>query len=140
LLHERAGSRSRSFSASTVRGILHDAGIDPAPRHSGPTWRQFLTAQAHDILAIDLVHVDTALLKRIYALILIEDGSRRVHLLGTSASPDGAWTAQAARNMLMDLGERAHGFKFMIRDRGGQFTGAFDAVLGGLTSEYRVAA
>ncbi len=116
------------ISASTVWGILHDAGIDPAPRRSGPTWRQFLKNQAHGILAIDFVHVDTVLLKRIYALILIEHGSRRVHLLGTSANPDGAWTTQAARNMLMDLAERANSLTFMIRDRGGQFTDAFDAV------------
>ncbi len=110
-------------------GILHDAGIDPAPRRSGPSWRQFLTAQAHGILAVDFVHVDTVLLKRIYALILIEHGSRRVHLLGVTANPDGAWTTQAARNLLMELGERANAFKFMIRDRGGQFTDAFDSVL-----------
>ena len=64
-------------SASTVWGILHDAGIDPAPRRSGPPWRQFLTVQAHGILAIDFVHVDTVMLKRIYALILIEHGTRR---------------------------------------------------------------
>jgi transposase InsO family protein len=60
---------------------------------------------------------------------LIEHGTRRVHLLGVSANPDGAWTTQAARNLLMDLGERANRYKFMIRDRGGQFTGDFDAVL-----------
>ena len=84
------------ISASTVCGILHDAGIDPAPRRSGPTWRQFLTAQARGILAIDFVHVDTVMLKRIYALVLIEHGSRRVHLFGISANPDGAWTTEAA--------------------------------------------
>jgi hypothetical protein len=75
------------------------------------------------------VHVDTVLLKRIYALIVIEHGSRRVHLVGISANPDGAWTTQAARNMLMGLGERVSSFAFMIRDWGGQFTDAFDAVL-----------
>ena len=116
------------IAASTVWGILHDAGIDSAPRRSGPSRRQFLTVQSRGILAVDFVHVDTVLLKRIYALILIEHGSRRVHLLGISANPDGAWTTQAARNLLMDLGERVHSFKFMIRDRGGQFTDAFDAV------------
>jgi putative transposase len=78
------------IAVSTMWGILHDAGIDPAPRRCGPTWRQFLTTQAHGILAVDFVHVDTVLLKRIYALILIEHGSRRVHLLGVSANPDGA--------------------------------------------------
>jgi transposase InsO family protein len=85
--------------------------------------------QAHGILALDFVHVDTVLLKRVYALILIGHGTRRVHLLGVSANPDGAWTTQAARNLLMDLGERASRYKFVIRDRGGQFTSGFDAVL-----------
>src|ERR1017187_2820592 len=92
------------IAASTVWQILHDAGIDPAPRRSGPTWKQFLTAQARGILAVDFVHVDTVLLRRIYALIIIERGTRRVHLAGITANPDGAWTAQAARNFLMDLG------------------------------------
>ena len=71
----------------------------------------------HQIAAVDFVHVDTVLLKRIYALILIEHGSRRFHLLGIGANPDGAWTAQAARNLLLDLGNLVHSFKFMIRDR-----------------------
>ena len=94
------------IAASTVWQILHDAGIDPAPRRSGPTWKPFLTAQAHGILAADFVHVDTVLLRRIYALIVIEHGTRRVHLAGITANPDGAWTTQAARNFLMDLGAR----------------------------------
>ena len=72
--------------------------------------------------------MDTVLLRRIYALIVIEHGTRRVHLAGITANPDGAWTAQAARNLLMDPGQRAAPVKFLIRDRGGQFTGAFDAV------------
>ena len=99
-------------AASTVWQILHDAGIDPAPRRTGPTWKQFLTAQARGILAVDLVHVDTVLLRRIYALVVIEHGTRRVHLAGITANPDGAWTAQAARNFLMDLGPRASSVSF----------------------------
>jgi len=95
------------IAASTVWQILHDAGIDPAPRRSGPTWRQFLTAQARGILAVDFVHVDTVLLRRLYALIVIEHSTRRVHLAGVTANPDGAWTTQAARNFLIDLGQRA---------------------------------
>ena len=95
---------------------------------SGPTWKQFLTAQARGILAADFVHVDTVLLRRIYALIVIEHGTRRVHLVGITTNPDGAWTAQAARNFLMDLGQRATSIKFLIRDRAGEFTGSFDAV------------
>jgi putative transposase len=117
------------IAASTVWQILHAAGIDPASRRAGPTWKQFLTAQARGILAVDFVHVDTVLLRRIYALIVIEHGTRRAHLAGITANPDGAWTAQAARNVLMDLNQRATSIKFLIRDRAGQFTGSFDAVL-----------
>ena len=116
------------IAAPTVWQILHDAGIDPAPRRSGPTWKQFLTAQARGILAADFVHVDTVLLHRLYALIVIEHGTRRVHLAGLTANPDGAWTTQAARNVLMDLGQCATTVKFLIRDRAGQFTSSFDAV------------
>ncbi len=108
------------IAASTVWQILHDAGIDPALRRSGPTWKQFLTAQACGILAADFVHVGTVLLRRLYALIVIEHGTRRVHLAGITANPDGAWTAQAARNFLMDLVERGTSVKFLIRDRGGR--------------------
>ncbi|MGH3255441.1 MAG: integrase core domain-containing protein, partial [Streptosporangiaceae bacterium] len=116
------------IAASTVWQILHGAGIDPAPRRTGPTWKQFLTAQARGILAADFVHVDTVCLRRIYALIIIEHGTRRAHLAGIIGRPDGAWTAQAARNFLMDLGQRAAYVKFLIRDRAGQFTESFDAV------------
>ena len=116
------------IAASTVWQILHDAGIGPAPRRTGPTWKQFLTAQARGVLAVDFVHVDTVLLRRIYALIVIEHGTRRVHLAGITANPDGSWTTQAARNVLMGLGQRATSVKFLIRDRAGQFTSSFDAV------------
>jgi transposase InsO family protein len=117
-----------TIAASTVWQILHDAGIDPAPRRAGPTWKQFLTAQAHGIIAADFIHVDTVLLRRLYALVVIEHRTRRAHLAGVTANPDGAWTTQAARNLLMDLGRRTASVKFLIRDRAGQFTGSFDAV------------
>jgi putative transposase len=116
------------IASSTVWEILHAAGIDPAPRRSGPTWKQFLTAQAHGILAIDFVHIDTIGLKRLYALILIEHGNRRAHLAGVTANPTGEWTTQAARNVLMDLAERGREFTFLIRDRDAKFTAGFDAV------------
>ena len=102
-------------------------GSIPCPA-AGPTWRQFLTAQARGILAVDFVHVDTVLLRRIYALIVIEHGTRRVHLAGITANPDGSWTTQTARNFRMDLGHRVASVKFVIRDRAGQSTGSFDAV------------
>src|ERR671917_1368911 len=116
------------IAASTVWQILHDAGIDPAPRRSGSTWRQFLITQAKAVLAVDFVHVDTVVLRRIYALIAVEHGSRRTHLLGVSAHPTGAWTTQAARNLLMDLADRVTTIAFLLRDRDSRFTTAFDAV------------
>ena len=84
--------------------------------------------QARGILAADFVHIDTVLLHRIYALIVIDHGTRRVHLAGITANPDGAWTTQAARNLLTDFGTRTTSIKFLIRDGAGQFTGSFDAV------------
>ena len=76
-------------AASTVWTVLKNVGLDPAPRRSGPTWRQFLSAQAHAILAIDFVHVDTVFLRRLYVLVVIEHGRRHVHLAGITAHPTG---------------------------------------------------
>jgi transposase InsO family protein len=117
-----------TVAPSTVWQILHAAGIDPAPRRTGPTWRQFLHAQAAGILAVDFLHVDTVLLKRIYVLVFIEHGTRRMHLGGVTASPTGEWTVQQARNLALSLGDRLEGIKFLIRDRGANFTASFDAV------------
>ena len=117
-----------SVAPSTVWEILHAAGIGPAPRRSGPTWRQFLAAQAAGILAVDFLHVDTVLLKRLYVLVFIEHGTRRMHLGGITAHPTGDWTAQQARNLALSLGDRFEDIRFLIRDRGSNFTPSFDTV------------
>jgi putative transposase len=119
------------LAASTVWTILKNAGFDPAPQRSDPTWRQFLATQAHAILAVDFAHVDTVFLRRLYILVVIEQGRRRVHLAGITAHPTGAWVTQQARNLLLDLGDRAEQFRFLIRDRDSKFTAAFDAVFAG---------
>ncbi|MDQ2875625.1 MAG: integrase core domain-containing protein [Actinomycetota bacterium] len=117
-----------TVAASTVYEILRAAGIDPAPRRDGPTWRQFLHAQAAGILAVDFLHVDTVALTRLYVLVFIEIGTRRMHLGGVTAHPTGDWTVQQARNLALDPGERFTGFRFPIRDRGPDLTASFDAV------------
>jgi len=91
---------------STVWLLLRQAGIEPAPRRAGLTWRQFLSAQAEGILACDFFHVDTVLLRRLYVLFALEVASRQVHILGVMSNPTGWWVAQQARNLLIDLGPR----------------------------------
>jgi putative transposase len=119
-----------TIAPSTVWLVLQRAGIDPAPRRAGLTWRQFLSAQAEGIVACDFFHVDTVLLKRLYALFMMELSTRRVHVLGVTANPTGAWVAQQTRNLLMDFADRTEQlkFKFLIRDRDAKFTDTFDAI------------
>ena len=116
--------------ASTVRRILQRTGIPPATtRRRDPSWRQFLRAQASGVLAVDFFCVETVTRRRFYTLFVVEVGSRYVHILGVTANPDGPWTTQQARNLLLELGDRATVFRYLVRDRAGQFTAAFDTVL-----------
>jgi putative transposase len=127
-IHDELTKLGIGVAPSTVWKILHAAGIDPAPRRTGPSWRQFLHSQAAGILAVDFLHVDTVLLKRLYVLVFIEHGTRRMHLGGVTANPTGEWTVQQARNLALSLGERFEDIKFLLRDRGSNFTRSFDAV------------
>src|SRR3954451_853475 len=119
--------------ASTIRRILKRRRIPPAPLRATDTFlATVLCAQASTLLAVDFFHVDCAItLKRIYVFFALEVRNRYVHILGTTSHPTGTWTTQQARNLLMDIDDRAATFQFLVRDRAGQFTTAFDAVMSG---------
>src|SRR5947209_2318940 len=116
-IHGELAGLGYQIAASTVWAILKRAGIDPAPRRDGPSWRQFLRVQARGILATDFFCVDTLLLQRLYVLFIVERATRRVHVLGVTANPSGVWLARQARNFLLDRGGCAAQFRFLIRDR-----------------------
>jgi putative transposase len=113
-------------SPTSIRRLLGEARLAPAPCRSGPTWRAFLRAQAASIVACDFSTVESVLLRRYYALFFIAHGSRRVWLAGCTANPTGAWVTQQARNLGLDFSDQ--GFRFLIRDRDSRYTGPVDEV------------
>ena len=142
-IHGELASLGVKVAASTVWEILKTNGIGPSRRRTRPTWSQFLRSQADAILACDFFTAGLLDGTQAYVLAVIEHATRRIRILGVTLHPTGTWTAQQARNLIMDLGGQAHRVKFMIRGRGSNLAAAFDAVLadvGGQINEYRLLA
>ena len=113
--------------ATTIRSLLRRAGLGPAPRRGGPSWAEFLRAQAEGIVACDFFTVETVWLRTLYVLFFIEHGTRRVRLAGVTTHPDGIWTRQQARNLAID--EQLENVRFLLHDRDTKFSGPFDQIL-----------
>ena len=128
-IHGELAGLGVKVAASTVWEILRAGGIDPGRRQTGLAWSRFLRSRAEAILACDFFTVDLLDDTQAYVLAVIEHATRRIRIIGITLHPTGEWTTQQARNLMMDIGEQADRVKFMIRDRGSNFTAAFDAVL-----------
>ncbi len=124
-IHGEIRRLGHRLAASTVWKILRDAGREPTPNRTGPSWSEFIASQAHALVATDFFCVDTVTMRRFHVLFFIEIDTRRVHLAGITTNPTGAWTTQAARNLLMGYDKAV---RFVIRDGAGQYTRTFDDV------------
>jgi transposase InsO family protein len=130
------------LAASTIASILKDQGLGPAPRRQGPSWCEFLRAQAKGIVATDFFTVDTLTLKRLYVLFFVELGRRRIWITGVTEHPNGPWVTQQARNITGELQDAAITAKFLVRDRDTKYVSGFDQVFAGsgcrvITTPYR---
>src|SRR6266516_623963 len=114
--------------ATTIRTLLRRHGLGPAPRRCGPTWSQFLRAQAEGVVACDFFTAETIWRKTLYVLFFLQVSTRQVVAVGVTANPDAAWVTQQARNATMDLGDRQVAARFLLRDHDAMFPGAFDQV------------
>jgi putative transposase len=114
-------------SPTSIRRLLAQAKLEPAPRRSGPSWREFLRAQAASIVACDFFPVETVFLRRYYVLFFLAHASRRVWFAGCTRNPSGDWVTQQARNLGLDFSEQR--VRFLIRDRDSKYSGAFDEVV-----------
>jgi hypothetical protein len=120
-----------TVAATTIRSVLLRAGVPPSGRRSELTWKQFLAAHAETIVATDFFSVDTVLLKRLYVLMFIHLGSRRILAAACTAAPDGAWVTQQARNLSWKLADEGVNLTVVIRDHDRKFPGSFDTVFEG---------
>jgi transposase InsO family protein len=118
-------------SGTLVRNVLRAAGVPPAPQRDQLDWRSFLRQHGETILACDFLSVDTVLLRRLYVLVFISIGSRRIEYVACTSNPDGAWMLQQARNLLMEMDDRDQRPRFLIHDRDTKFSRAFDAIFHG---------
>jgi putative transposase len=124
-----------TVSKGSVANVLGRHGLPPAPRRGGPTWVEFLHAQAKGVLATDFFTVDTVLLRRYYVLFVIEVERRVVHLLGVTTNPDSPWVTQVTRNFATGLEDAGRRFRFLVRDRDRKFSSSFDTVFGSIGIE-----
>jgi len=127
-IHGELATMGIVIAPSSVWAILKRHGVEPSPRRSGPSWPQFLVAQAKGLMACDFFHVDTVLLRRLYVLVFIHHDTRLLRIAGVTAKPVAEWVTQQARNLSLDLADQATAVRFLIRDRDTKYTASFDAL------------